>query len=271
LDTVVVVREDGGDRNQGKRIGRAVAHFAIDLPARGRRRQHHRSDQLARREHRFDIRRFAGRAIERVDREGAGRAVGRDSLDSRIVRGHGDGHVGRVRGDAIVAHAEHGVHAVEAAERGAAGARHALVAGLAGIIEVRAARALQQVAAGGRLVAKLPGRTGQDRLRQQRILAPHAHVGGERAVRHQRADAQAVLRRFFDAAERQRVDVDEMRRRLDFELHEIDEVGAAGDELRGRFGRRCTGRCDAVGSFIAKRFHERPPSATSRIAATMLG
>ena len=40
-----------------------------------------------------------------------------------------------------------------------------------------------------------------------------------------------LLRRFFDAAERQRVDIDKMRRGLDLQLHEIDQVGAAGNEL----------------------------------------
>ena len=35
--------------------------------------------------------------------------------------------------------------------------------------------------------------------------------------------------------------------------------------------RRCAGGCDAAGAFVAERLHVRPPSATSRIAATMLG
>src|SRR5580700_6124307 len=80
-----------------------------------------------------------------------------------------------------------------------------------------------------------------------------------------------MLRRFFDAAERQRIDVDEMRRRLDLKLHEIDQIGAPGNELGCRLGRRCAGRCDTAGPIVAKRFHVRPPSTTSRIAATMLG
>ena len=90
-------------------------------------------------------------------------------------------------------------------ERGAAGAGHTFVAGLGRVVEVGAARALEQIAAGGGLVAKLRRRAGQDRLRQQRIAAAHAHVGGERAVRDQRADAQAALRGLFDVGERQRV------------------------------------------------------------------
>ncbi len=34
------------------------------------------------------------------------------------------------------------------------------------------------------------------------------------------------------------VDVDQMRRRLDLELHQVEQVGAAGDELALRGARR---------------------------------
>ena len=84
-------------------------------------------------------------------------------------------------------------------ERRAARPGHALVAGLGRVVEVGAPRALEQVAAGRGLVAKLRRRAGQDRLRQQRIAAADAHVGGKRAVGDPRADAQAALRGLFDA------------------------------------------------------------------------
>ncbi len=216
------------------------------------------------------MRRVAGRTIERVDRDGPGCTVRRDGLHPRIERRHRDRHVGRVRGDAVVAHAQHGVHPVDAAQRRAARPGHALVAGLGRVIEVGAPRALEQIPAGRGLVAKLRRRARQDRLRQQRIAAADAHVDGEGAVRDPRADAQAALRGLFDTGERQQADVDEMRRRLDLQLHEIDEVGAAGDELGRGLGCRCAGRRDAAGPFVAERLHVRPPSATSRIAATML-
>ena len=68
---------------------------------------------------------------------------------------------------------------------------------------------------------------------------------GQVGVAHQRADAQAAVCRHLDLVQRQAIDVDEMRRRLDLEFHEIEKVGAAGDELgavdaccgRGGFGR----------------------------------
>ena len=48
------------------------------------------------------------------------------------------------------------------------------------------------------------------------------------------------------------------------------QVGAAGDELGCGLGCRCAGGRDAARPFVAERLHVRPPSATSRIAATML-
>ena len=92
--------------------------------------------------------------------------------------------------------------------RRAAAAGLALVAGLGGVVEIRAARALQQVAGRGRLVAQLAGGAGEQRPRQHAVVAPHARVGREVGVAHQRADAQAALRRRLDRVERQAVDVD---------------------------------------------------------------
>ena len=86
--------------------------------------------------------------------------------------------------------------------RRAAAAGLALVAGLVGVVEVRAARALQQVAGGRRLVAQLARGAGEQRARQHAVVAPHALVGGEIGVAHQRADAQPALRRRLDLVER---------------------------------------------------------------------
>jgi hypothetical protein len=45
-----------------------------------------------------------------------------------------------------------------------------------------------------------------------------------------------------DIGERQHADIDEMRRRLDLQLHEIDEVGATSYELGRRLACcRCAG------------------------------
>src|SRR6266478_699156 len=87
-----------------------------------------------------------------------------------------------MHGDAVVAHTEHGVHPIEAFERRATRFGHALVAGLRRVIEVGATRALQQVAAGRGLVAKLGRRAGENSLREQRIAPAHAHVGGSRVI-----------------------------------------------------------------------------------------
>jgi hypothetical protein len=150
---------------------------------------------------------------------------------------------------------EHCVHPVEAAQRRTSRPGHALVAGLGRVIEVGAARALQQVAARRGLVAKLRRRAGENGLREQRITAAHAHVGGSRAVGDQRTNAQAALRRLFNAIKRQATDVDELRRRLDLQLHEVDEIRAPGDELGRGPGGRCAGGRDLVRPFVAERFH----------------
>ena len=118
----------------------------------------------------------------------------------------------------------------------AAAAGLALVARLVGVVEIRAARALQQIARRGRLVAQLARGAGEQRAREQR------HSRGARA----RSAARSVLRTSapmrsppsgvgFDLVERQTVHVDQVRRRLDLELHQIEQVGAACDEL----GARC--------------------------------
>ena len=156
------------------------------------------------------------------------------------------------------------------ADGGAAAAGLAFVARLVGVVEIGAARALEQIAGGSRLVAQLAGRAGEQRARQQAIVAPHAHIGGEIGVAHQRADAQAAVGRRFDLVERQSVDVDQMRRRFDLELHQIEKIGAAGNEFgagdaRGR-GGSLGGRVRAL---VGEGFHACLP-ATSVIASTML-
>ena len=149
-----------------------------------------------------------------------------------VERPHGDRHVAGMRGDAGVARADDGVLPAEAADGRAAAARLPLVAGLVGVVEIGAARALQQVAGRGRLVAQLAGGAGDQRAREHAVVAPHALVGGEIGVAHQRADAQAALRRRLDLVEAKAVHIDQVRRRLDLELHQVEQVGAAGDELR---------------------------------------
>ena len=130
----------------------------------------------------------------------------------------------------------------------AAAAGLAFVAGLVGVVEIRAARALQQIARGRRLVAQLAGGAGEQRARQHAIVAPHARIGGEIGVAHQRADAQAAFRRGFDLVEREAVHIDQMRRRFDLELHQVEQVGAARDEL-GAADARAAAAAASAGDF----------------------
>ncbi len=127
--------------------------------------------------------------------------------------------------------------AVEAGERGTAGAGVALVARLGDVIEVIAARPLQQIAAGGGLVAQLGAGARQQGAAQYAVALAHAGVGREIAVANQRADTQAASGSLFDLVERQPVDVDEFRWRLDLELHQVEQIGAAGDDPGAGLGR----------------------------------
>jgi hypothetical protein len=146
------------------------------------------------------------------------------------------------------------------------------VAGLVGVVEIGAARALEQIAGRGGAVAQLHGGAGQQRARQHRVILPHALVRGQVGVAHQRADAQAALRRGLDLVQRQAVHVDQMLRRFDLQLHQVQQIGAAGDEAaarRAEGGRRRLGR--GLRALIGECPHAALPAAppTSVIASTM--
>ena len=205
--------------------------------------------------------------------DAAGGLVGAEQLDLGVERGQRDGHVRRMGGDAGVARAEDRVDPVEPAERRAAGAGLALVAGRGRVVEVGAAGALQQVAADGRLVAQLARGAGEQRLREHRVAGAHPGVGGERRC----CAAWAPIRRppsgsSSMSVERQAADVDQVGRLLDLELHQVEQVGAAADELRaGLWTPRPTAAGGVRRPLVGEGPHRRPPSATSRIAATMFG
>lgn len=189
--------------------------------------------------------RVARQPIEFVDRQRALAAVAGDRFDASVERRHRDGHVGGMNGGAIRAGAEDAEAALEAAECRASGAGLALVAGHGRVVEIRAARALEQIAGGGGLVAQLARRAGQKGLRQHRIAPPDLQIGGQVAIAHLRADAQAALIRGGDRRERQAADVDEMSRSFDPDTHEVDQVRAAGDKLR--VGPFCSGGGGSAG------------------------
>ena len=198
-----VALHDGGDRDQREGIGGAVAHLAVDVRAADGLRQRHRGDQLARLaapSRRAACRRAGGgsRRSGCVRVAPSGRTVSTVASSARIATAMSLGCVAMQASLAPIT----AMLPAEAADRRAAAAGLAFVAGLVGVVEIGAARALQQVAGGRRLVAQLAGGAGQQRARQHAVVAPHARVGGEIGVAHQRADAQAAVRRRLDLVER---------------------------------------------------------------------
>ena len=153
-----------------------------------------------------------------------------------------------------------------AADRRAAGAGPAFVAGCGDILKIDAAGALQQVAAGGREVAQLTRRPGEQGLGEHGVAGADDRVGRQVAVAHRGADPHAAVRQLLDPVERQPADVDQQFGAGDPELHVIDEVGAAAEEGRiGAAGDRRDRGCGIGGPLIGKGLHD----AASRIAATM--
>ncbi len=103
-----------------------------------------------------------------------------------------------------------------------------------GVVEIIAARPLEQVSPGGGLVAQLPRRAGEQRAAQHRITPDDARIGGEIAVRHQRADRQPAIGALLDRREIEPADIDQLLRRLDLQLHQVEQVGPARDEASAR-------------------------------------
>jgi hypothetical protein len=86
------------------------------------------------------------------------------------------------------------------------------------------------------------------------------------------ADAQPALPGRLDPVHAGAVDVDQMGRRLDLQLHQVEQIGAAGDEARALMLGRGAGRLGRIGgSYIGEGLHAFSLPATSRIAATMFG
>ena len=136
--------------------------------------------------------------------------------DDGIERGERDGQIGRMRSDARLRAAEDGVHAVLAIDRRAAAAGIALVARRERqLAEVRAARALHQVAADRRHVAQLRRGAGEQRLRDDREALWRTSGCGATSLMRASAPMRIPPLTRSIAGERQSVDVDEMRRPLD--------------------------------------------------------
>jgi hypothetical protein len=187
-------------------------------------------------------------------------------LDRGVQRRERHRHVGRMGGNAVVARPEHGIAAVESLHRGAAGAGLALVAGGCLVVEIQTAGALHQVSPDRRHVPKLPGGAMQDRLGQNRISSANQRVRGQATVAHQCPDPKPPVGKLLDSVQGQPADVDHRLRPLDALTHQIDQVGATGQELCPRLGGdRLQGRVHVRSAEVGKRLHR----ATSSIAATM--
>ena len=140
-----------------------------------------------------------------------------------------------------------------------------LLHGVVDVLEVDAAGALQQVAAGRGHVAQLAGGAGQQRLRRAPGSAARTSgCGGEVAVaRPWRRCAGRRRGSSLDLVERQPA----RRRRArsgvgDPELHVVDEVGAAAEEDARRVGRpaAATASGDVAGAARSRRASSaRPP------------
>src|SRR3954463_8773195 len=119
--------------------------------------------------------------------------------------------------------------AILATDGGAARTRHALVAcAVADVAEVGTARALQEVAAHGRLVAHLRARRVQERLRDDGKLLGYARV--RRDLRHGggRANRKA-LRSCLDPVVEKTSKAYQSLRPANVFLEQLHHVGTAGD------------------------------------------
>ena len=185
-----------------------------------------------------------------------------------IERVHRHRHVSRIGGDALAAGAQHGVQLGDPVDRTAAAAGLALVAGLVDIGEIETPGALTQIAAGRGLVAQLLGGAGEDRAGQHRIIGADARMHSRCSIRGERADPQSAVFRVLDLPETDVIDIRQLPRFFDLQLHQVEQVRPARDGESvfpagdlGRFGK-------GAGTAILERPHARSPM-TSSIAAMM--
>ena len=132
----------------------------------------------------------------------------------------------------------------------------ALIAGACDVVEIGAARPLQEIAADRRGVAKLRGRSGQQRLGDRRKAPGEIAVVREVGVADQRADPHAAVGKVLDAVEAGKVaDVDEAARAGDAALHQVEKVGAGGQIGGARFRSGRDGFSDRRRPDIVERLH----------------
>src|SRR5471032_3332086 len=204
------------------------------------------------------------------NRNASGAAVRADCLDLCVEQPHCYRHVAGMGGDAGFADADDPERATESADGRTTTAWLALVAGLIRVIEVRATGALQQVAGGGGDIAQLAGSAGEQGAGEHRIVLSDPRVGSQVGVSYQCSDSQTTLRRGFNPVKSKAIDVDQVRRRLDVQLHQVQQIGAAGNDLRAvDLRRQCRGFGLGLGARIGKGSHALA-CATSVMASMML-
>ena len=267
LHDAVAHVERGGHGDEGERERRALAHLAVRrAPGDLQRRQLDGGHELPRTQLGVALRLVAGEAVQPRHGDRAG-AVAALDVDARAQRGERDRHVRRVRRDAGLGVPEDRVVAMMARPGRTTRPRLALVARLRHVGEVRAARALQQVAADRRHVPQLTGRAGEHRLREHRVRVAHEQAGGQVGVAHRGADPQPAAVELLDPVVREARDVDEHVGRLDAELHEVDEVRPAAEVARRR--ARVVEEGDRARGVRRPLVGEGPHRAASWMAGTM--
>src|SRR5260370_34287587 len=113
--------------------------------------------------------------------------------------------------------------------------------------------------------------SGEECLREDGVARAHSRIAGALGVCRLRSDPDPAVRQIFDLLQRQPADIDQMRRLLDLELHQVQKLGAATDELRAgsRHGRY---RCPRVSDpLVRERLHRDTAPATSLLAARNMG
>jgi hypothetical protein len=268
LHRVAVEFQGRRHRDQREGVGQAVAQLQVGVVLReAALRQVHRDDDLAGGEVGVDLRLVARQPVEVRERDRPV-ALRPAHLHGGLQGGQRDAHVGGMGGDAVLARPEDRVDAGHPADRRAAGAGLALVAGRGRVVEIIAAGPLEQVAARGGRVAQLRRGAGQDGVAQERVAVRDAVVVGDLGVGGERPDPQAAAL-VLDLVQRQAGDVDQPARLLDLVLHQVDQVGTAGDEAcavaEGLHRLR-----HRAGADVIEAVHRAPPCMTSSMASTML-
>lgn len=148
------------------------------------------------------------------------------------------------------------MQAVEALTGIATTARRAAVAGGGGVVEILAAGALHQIAGNGGGIAQLRRSTREQCLRHGRKAAGERRIVGEVAVADERADANAAVSQPLDAVETVEAgDIDDALGSHDVTLHQVEQVGTAGEVDGAGRGGGVDGLTDGGGAYIIEWLH----------------